>query len=423
MGMKAAWIALAVLMAAPAALAQATTSQVPPAAAKPAAYRRFVFTHLVFKVPDGTVYANYRVGALCLGHYTKAWTGGQGNGRVSPALAQTVQNEVRAAGLNLTGDSDNIFERDQAETTVETELGAIVTQINLNYCLRPNPTNVNASFITGSAAMSVEWQVYDKLSKTVLGTINTAAEYDLKTPTAGNDGALSLGALRENAKKLAMSDAFRAALLTPESHDLAASPSSKQNPIALSGSLAAGVRPVADAVGAVVLIAAGQAEGSGFLVSQDGLLLTDRHVVGDAKYVKVRWSDGLEALGEVVRADKVRDVALVKTDARGRKPLALRHDPLQPGDTVFAIGAPMGDRFQSTVTRGVLSAYRTFDGLSYIQSDVNVTHGSSGGPLLDEKGEVVGITVLGYQPTGAPLGINLFTPVPDALAFLSAKPG
>jgi S1-C subfamily serine protease len=138
--------------------------------------------------------------------------------------------------------------------------------------------------------------------------------------------------------------------------------------------------------------------------------------------VKVRWSDGIEGLGEVVRTDKVRDVALIKTDPRGREPIRLRRGALQPGDTVFAIGAPLGDKFQSTVTRGVISAYRTFEGVSFIQSDVSVNPGSSGGPLLDDKGAVVGLTESGYQAAGAPTGINLFVPIGDALDFLNAQP-
>jgi S1-C subfamily serine protease len=158
----------------------------------------------------------------------------------------------------------------------------------------------------------------------------------------------------------------------------------------------------------VVLILAGDALGSGFLASSDGLLLTARHVVGAAKYVKVRWADGAEGLGEVVRSDKARDVALIKTDPRGHAPLRLRREPLQTGDAVFAVGAPLDPKFQSTVTRGVISAYRTFSGLNYIQSDATVNPGNSGGPLLDDKGEAIGATVGGYTVTGAPTNINLF---------------
>ncbi len=171
---------------------------------------------------------------------------------------------------------------------------------------------------------------------------------------------------------------------------------------------------------AVTLILAGDTQGSGFLISSDGLLLTDRHVVGDARYVKVRWSDGVEGLGEVVRTDKVRDVALVKTDPHGGTPLRIRREPMQPGDTVFAVGAPLDPKFQSTVTRGVISAYRTFGGLNFIQSDVSVNPGSSGGPLLDDKGEAIGATESGYSVAGAPTNINLFIPMGDALDFLSA---
>jgi S1-C subfamily serine protease len=390
---------------------------------KGTSYRDFAFTHLVVKLNDGQVYANYRLGNLCLGNYTKTWNGGQTEQKVMPGTTQLVRDEMKAAGLKLAGDPDNIFEKASPETA-ETELGAIITDVRFNYCLRPQlgNYNANAGLISGSADMTIEWQIYDKLTKTVLGKVTTVGAFQTKTPQTGGENALFIGAFRDNVQKLAASQAFRTALATPESHDLAAKAAEHQESIPLPGSLAAGSRPLPDAVAAVVLIAAGQAEGSGFLVSSGGLVMTDQHVVGDALYVKVRWADGIEGLGEVIRTDKTRDVALVKTDARGRKPLALRRDPLQPGDAVFAIGAPMGDKYQNSVTRGIVSAYRTFDGLSYIQSDVNVNHGSSGGPLLDEKGQVVGLTEQGAQIAGAPLGLNLFTPVGDALAFLSAQP-
>ena len=280
----------------------------------------------------------------------------------------------------------------------------------------------NTSISNGSGTLQVVWQVYSVIEQKVFAKIDTSGSVKVDSSAHSTFNTLLMSAFKDNVDQLIASNEFQKAVAaTPTDATGVVKPSSL-SPISLTGSLEAKGRPVGDVVGSVVLISAGQAEGSGFLVSADGFLLTDQHVVGDAKYVKVKWPDGLEGLGEVVRIDKTRDVALVKTDPRGRQPIRIRRDPLQPGDSVFAIGAPLGDKFQNTVTHGVVSAYRTFEGLSFIQSDVSVTHGSSGGPLLDEQGDVVGLTVAGMQPTGAPMGINLFTPIGDALDFLSAQP-
>jgi len=147
--------------------------------------------------------------------------------------------------------------------------------------------------------------------------------------------------------------------------------------------------------------------------------------VGDAKLVKVRWSDGFETEGEVVRQHKRRDVALVKTSAHGRAPLFLRVSRLNPGDTVYAIGTPLDPGYHGTVSRGIVSAYRLGDGMSFLQSDVAVNHGNSGGPLLDERGAVVGITDWGRGPDSGedvPIGLNFFVPIGDALDFLAIRP-
>jgi S1-C subfamily serine protease len=192
--------------------------------------------------------------------------------------------------------------------------------------------------------------------------------------------------------------------------------------LTLTGALAAKPVKISDAVGSVVLVMSGGGHGSGFLVSTDGYLLTAQHVVGADKYVKIRWSDGLEGVGEVIRTDKRRDVALIKADSRGRAPLALHRDMPQPGDTVFAIGTPIDPKLQNTVTRGVASANRILDGFSFIQSDVTVDPGNSGGPLLNEQGEVLGLTDIGIRLPDAPTGLNFFIPIRDALDFLSLEP-
>jgi S1-C subfamily serine protease len=188
----------------------------------------------------------------------------------------------------------------------------------------------------------------------------------------------------------------------------------------LSGSLKATKQSIADSVGSVVTVLTGNVSGSAVLVSDDGYMLTDAHVVGDEKEVRARWSDGIETVAQVVRVSKQRDMALIKTSTRDRSPLPIKRGAVTPGERVFAIGSPKGKDFQSTVSSGVVSASRTFDGLRYIQSDVSVSPGSSGGPLLTEQGEIIGFTDLGVD-NGGRAGLNLFTPIGDAMDFLSLE--
>lgn len=412
---------VAALLSGP-ALAE-TPIPMPPPAVVPtlpagAEVRPFAFTRLIVKLSPGTEWASPHGGWFCVGSPKLTWKGGQQEVK-SVDYLDAFRAEMKSAGFKVDGEADNLFE--PSTPTSDVQVGGIINGLAMSYCL-PQVGASNSSTIHGEVAMDIEWQIYSSIQKSVLARIDTHGGFEIKGSGTGGVEALMLGSFRENVRGLIASAAFRTAFIgAPLAAGELAKPA-RQAPIVLAGALSAGPRPISDAVGAVVLIFAGEAQGSGFLVSSDGLLLTDRHVVGDARFVKVRWPDGIEGLGEVVRGDKARDVALVKTDPRGRKPLRLRGDPPQPGDPVFAIGAPLGERFQSTVTRGIVSANRTFEGLNYIQSDVSVNPGSSGGPLLDDKGGVVGVTEAGFSVDGAPVEINLFTPVRDALDFLGAEP-
>ena len=266
----------------------------------------------------------------------------------------------------------------------------------------------------------IDWQIYSTSQDKVIFDKVIHAGSSLQKHQQGNWGRLIEGGIRENIRALLASDEFRqVALAAPSKPN---STPSTASPLSLRGSASAQPVKISEAVGAVVLVLSGGGHGSGFLVSTDGMLVTAEHVVGSDKYVKIRWSDGLEGVGEVIRTDKRRDVALIKTDPRGRQPLALRREAPQPGDTVFAIGAPIDPKLQNTVTRGVVSANRILDGFSFIQSDVTVDPGNSGGPLLDEQGRVLGFTDKGLRSAEAPTGLNFFVPIDDALRFLSAEP-
>ncbi len=404
------WAAAVVVLAGLGRTAQAQT------AAPGDDTRPFGFSRVLARIPVGTVYLYPHAGLLCLSSGHRSWENSS-DAVLQPAPYQAaLRGEMKAAGYKVDGNPENVFE--STASTSDIQLAAIITAITLDYC-QPYIGYGNTA-AKGHVSMSVTWQVYSTIQKQVLAEIRTGGTAEFKELTPGGSQTLLIAGFRENVRGLVTAGAFIKALSGAPSLAGDLVKPTPAPPIALAGAQAARPRAIGDVASAVTLILAGDTQGSGFLISSDGLLLTDRHVVGDARYVKVRWSDGVEGLGEVVRTDKVRDVALVKTDPHGGTPLRIRREPMQPGDSVFAVGAPLDPKFQSTVTRGVISAYRTFGGLNFIQSDVSVNPGSSGGPLLDDKGEAIGATESGYSVAGAPTNINLFIPMGDALDFLSA---
>ena len=178
--------------------------------------------------------------------------------------------------------------------------------------------------------------------------------------------------------------------------------------------------PIATAVKSVVTIFAGEGFGSGVLISQDGYILTNHHVAGSNGRVRVRWADGTETVGEVLRGDPRRDVALIKVSANGA-PLPIRTSAAQLGETVFAVGTPLDKTLANTLTRGIVSGTRLIEGQAVIQSDVAIDHGNSGGPLLDEKGQIVALTVSRYEENNVGHDISFFIPIQDALNALGLK--
>ena len=168
---------------------------------------------------------------------------------------------------------------------------------------------------------------------------------------------------------------------------------------------------------------AGSGHGSGFVIDDYARVLTNEHVVRTATRVRVRFESGEEATAIVLATDPRRDVALLKVERSGTGGLPIRFDQPTVGDTVYAVGAPLDPTYSATVSKGIISAFRDIEGERWIQSDVNVQHGSSGGPLLDERGNILGITSRGEpNEAGTPSGINLFVPIADALRSLGLNP-
>jgi serine protease Do len=155
-------------------------------------------------------------------------------------------------------------------------------------------------------------------------------------------------------------------------------------------------------------------EGSGFIVTPDGYVLTNAHVVSDAEEVIVKTTDRREYTAKVVGVDESTDVAVLKIDAKNL-PTVKIGDPskLRPGEWVIAIGSPFG--FENSVTAGIVSATsRSMPGSNYapfIQTDVAVNPGNSGGPLFNLDGEVVGINSQIYSRNGGYMGLSFAIPI------------
>ena len=164
----------------------------------------------------------------------------------------------------------------------------------------------------------------------------------------------------------------------------------------------------------------GESMGSGFIISSDGYVLTNHHVVDGASEVKVKLSDGREFKTEVVGSDEQSDVALLKIDANGLPALRIGDsNALKPGQWAIAIGSPFG--LDHSVTAGIVSAvgrsnpYAGQQYVPFIQTDVAINQGNSGGPLLNVHGEVIGINSQIFSNSGGYMGVSFAIPIDLAM--------
>lgn len=158
--------------------------------------------------------------------------------------------------------------------------------------------------------------------------------------------------------------------------------------------------------------------GSGFIISSDGYVITNHHVIREADEIIVRFSDRTELEAEVVGSDEPSDLALLKVEAEGLPTLAQGDsDSLQVGEWVLAIGSPFG--FEHSATAGIVSALERSlpqeNYVPFIQTDVALNPGNSGGPLFNLAGEVVGVNAQIYSRTGGFMGLSFAIPMDVAM--------
>lgn len=384
----------------------------PVSLAEPADGKTLGLARLVVAITPGDRIGVSRGSWACTQQVPLYW-GGDLNSRET---AKTFVEELTKANYAVVGDPDALFENEHDRPDLL--VAGRVTELKANHC---HPFSDDE--VRGEVSMVVEWQVYDPVSRRVLHRVKTQGSSELHEAMPLGRTILLQNALAAAIRGLLADKAFHA-LVAGETAKVASGPiesvfrlyarSPRSEPIA---------RHMADVQAGTVTILVGGGHGSGFFISSNGFLLTNAHVVGDAKFVRVRLATSRVIAGEVIAVNRARDVALIKVAESGFVPLSIAAAEQPVGSDVFAIGAPLDVQLSTSVTRGIISAYRFEGGLRFLQGDVMVQQGNSGGPLVDASGNVIGIAVKGRANNNYSVGINYFIPIADALKGVAIELG
>lgn len=274
-------------------------------------------------------------------------------------------------------------------------------------------------------SMNLEWQVFDREVNAVVLTYTNRGEYRTRSkekyaseqPTLAFEDALAgfldqgefVSMLRSTLDKVGLvrkgaTDTLRFMIKRP---------------------LAFGTLPLGQmlqkAERACVTLITDIGHGSGTMVSSDGLVLTAYHVVENVNRVEVQFADGVRHKAELRAYDLKHDVALLSIDGSGYKALQMSMvDSMGIGDDVVTIGAPADVALGQSVSKGIVSGRRSLDGVTYLQTDMAVSPGNSGGPLLNEHGVIVGVVQSKIVQDGVE-GIGFALPVSRAIEVLGIQ--
>ena len=364
----------------------------------------FSFAGATSKIPRGTVIAAFPAvgGPMSMTCGTGRSISLEWGGRLSAAwtsdLGETFFDVMKGAGYNVAGDSSGLFERGQDRARARYKVGARLVDLRGNFCDEFNFwTGMPTNRVMGEMYAKIEREVYSNVERRVVGRFVSEGRNRQNTLAVEGEAQALIAAFGMATGNLAAAPAFLALL-----------------------------RGDAPPDGAKAGDVADKGVGIGFFIGYRGYGLTNAHVVGAARTVMVRLRSGVEVEAEVLRVSKSRDVALFKAPVQILKPLSLAPNALPARlDEVYAVGTPLKLGMQATMTKGVVSALRRAEEggrpITYIQSDAAISPGNSGGPLLNGKGNVVGIAVSILAVDGVQVGLNRFNPIDAALDALHLK--
>ena len=380
-----------------------------------------------FKIRRGTPIGAYRLTySVCRFREDKIyWNQGRGAAR-NIEYSDLFFDAMDNANFNVIGDPGKLFEGQTKDTVQPNYLvGAVIEEVRSDVCDFVRwYDQLSLDTQSGKGYVKVKWQVFSNFDKRVVFETETEGAADVKEPATNGEMVILTEAFAEAAANLAANEKLVALLSKPPKTQLDIRAVNEVR--LLIPLLESFNQPISENIDRIrfgaVTIETGLWHGSGFFISPR-FVVTNYHVVENLKIVRVVLVTGRKILGEVIRRHSKRDVALIQVESGGHQPLPIRTKPLKIAEDVYAIGAPHKKQFSGTVTKGIVSKFRTNSrGLEDIQADVDILGGSSGGVLLDSEGNVVGVSYAGIGPPGQfSSGLNFFIPIYDALDKLNIE--
>jgi S1-C subfamily serine protease len=363
---------------------------------------------------------------------------------------QTFHDALSAQGYDVVGDMDIAFDEEEEIERAEYAIAAKVRDVQLDMC-HNEPDNVMIFFTTrggvnGEMHMTVDWTVYDLLHREVVYKTTTEGYTKHHVPNEEGLALLFSDSFEMAAHNLGADPLFRELIVNgarpegwekekregrfenrPSKYDPREEVTIHNPPLSITP-----FSQTAEQERMVAVMPEKIGHGSGFFITKQGHILTNAHVVGDGQRMRLVTADKKhELVAEVLRVDRMRDVALLKLEEipPGLEiiTLPIRTEWPAVGEDAYAIGTPLESRkLQDTINKGIISAHRPamkFLGTrqNFIQSDVDIHAGNSGGPLIDANGNIVGLAAAGLAGADmtSGLGLNFFVPIGEALDSLN----
>jgi S1-C subfamily serine protease len=342
------------------------------------------FQKVLIKIPPGKLLGSHHDGLARVPQFRYYW---QTSVLVGDAqLNQIACDELRNAGYSVVGEPISVFESGD-EWKARFLLGGTVLD-----ALYSTYARLAGNF--SKASLTIKWELMDKSLRKVIYEKTTNGTAVVKGVGIG----AAFEAFKDSIRKLLSEEEFSVILAKkPE----AASPTieTKGSPIFIKKTAFPQYIKASDfvqnSIQAVVTLKTEGGHGSGFIISEDGYTVTNFHVVSGKHLIDIMLPNRITLQAEVVKVDPELDLALLKLKGSGFPTLPIGDsDRVGIGEEVFSIGTPASMELGQSVSKGIISGIRRIEEKDYLQTDVKINPGNSGGPLVNSKGEVVGVITM-----------------------------